>query len=170
MHESTKQPQSRVHCQWHWVLWWLSESELFVYEFSHANFWKSNLQTITVYYILVNIYYCSEMCAIFAANHIYFSYATVVCTACLCFSSRFVHPAHVQLLPWGDFDILKMPCSSGELEHWIETCYMYKPSWENRLYVMLMQSIKKKPRYIVVTVQSLCRRSVSSLGSLSYRE
>ena len=68
-------------------------------------FEKSNLQTITVYYILFTIYYCSEMYAIFAANHSYFSYVTVVCTACLRFCSRFVYPAHAQLLSWGDDDI-----------------------------------------------------------------
>ena len=37
MNGPTEQPPSRVHGQWHWVLWWLSVSDLFVYWFSKVN-------------------------------------------------------------------------------------------------------------------------------------
>ena len=34
MHGPTRQPHSRVHGQWHWVLWRLSVSDLFIYFFN----------------------------------------------------------------------------------------------------------------------------------------
>ena len=37
MHSPKEQPHSRVHGQWHWVLWWLSVSDLFISTYMYTN-------------------------------------------------------------------------------------------------------------------------------------
>ena len=69
---------------------------------------KCNLQMITVHYILVNIYYCNEMYATFAANHIHFHmqqlYAQHVYVSGTGLSLLLIRSCYLG----GNFDTLKM--------------------------------------------------------------